>query len=144
MLYILRLTSGDCVIALAPDERSARETATKLNPDEEAEVVSVRRLTSFAVQFSPTEEGSLAVAQWDDATLDGILAHEYPLLNEACRRANAEPFLPTPNPKEQALSQLKAAHERNTEIIRQGLRKERQRATQEDLATKSKAATARR
>ncbi|MGA7947702.1 MAG: hypothetical protein WB991_21770 [Candidatus Sulfotelmatobacter sp.] len=44
MLYILRLTNGDCVITLAADERSAHETAKKLSQDEAADVATVRRL----------------------------------------------------------------------------------------------------
>jgi hypothetical protein len=146
MMFILRLTNGDCVVTMAADERSARETARRLNrsEDDAAEVASVRRLDSFAVQFSPTEDGSLAVAHWYDATLDSILASEYPVLNEAYRRANAEPFLPTANPQEPALSQLKTAHNQNTEIIREGLRLERQRFSQAEVSTRSKTATGRR
>ncbi len=142
MLFILRLTNGDCIVATAADEPCARETAAKLNQDEAAAVASVRRLDTFAIRFSPTEEGSLDVAQWEDATLDSILASEYPLLNEAYRRANAMPFLQTANPQEPIFSQLKAAHERNTEIIRHGLQLERQRLLQRE--GRSKAATARK
>jgi len=43
------------------------------------------------------------VAHWDDATLDDILESEYPQLNEAYRRANAEPFLKASDPKEPVL-----------------------------------------
>src|SRR5208282_4376175 len=144
MLYVLRLTNGDSVVVLAADERSARKIATTLNPDEAAEVDSVRRLDSFALQLSPNEEGTLEVAHWHDATLDNILVNEYPLLNDAYRRANAEPFLQAPNPHDPPLSQLKAAHERNKDIIRQGLRLERQRSSHPEVSTKSKAATGRR
>ncbi len=142
MLFILRLTTGDCVVATAADEPGARETAANLIQGDAAEVASIRRLESFAVRFSPTEEGSLDVAQWEDATLDGILASEYPILNEAYRRANAMPFLQTANPQEPVFSQLKAAHERNTEIIRQGLQRERQRFGETE--SRSKAATGRK
>jgi hypothetical protein len=103
MLYILRLTNGDCVITLAADERSAHETAKELSQDEAADVATVRRLDGFGVQFSPTEDGSLEVAHWDDATLDDILESEYPQLNEAYRRANAEPFLKASDQKEPVL-----------------------------------------
>jgi hypothetical protein len=144
MLYILRLTNGDCVIAMAADERSAREAAAKLSLDEAAQVATVRRLDAFGVQLYPTEDGSLEVGHWDDATLDGILAHEYPLLNQAYRRAIAEPFVETPSPQEPVLSLLRAAIERNTDIIRQGLRQELQRSIPAEVSTKSKAATARR
>jgi len=143
MLYILRLTNGDCVVAMATDDYSARQIALKLPLDEAAGVAMIRRLDRFAVQFSPTEDGSFEVSHWDDATLDGILANEYPLLNEACQRANAEPFLPARNPDESVVSQLQAAYERNTEIIRQGLRRELQRSSQPEVSMKSKAAQAR-
>ncbi len=145
MLYILRLTNGECIVVLADDEMSARAITARFTSNEGAAVASVRRLEGFAVQFSPTDEGSLAVSDWDDTTLDDILTCEYPLLNEAYRRANAEPFLQSPNRHEPIFSQLRAAHERNTEIIREGLRQERQRSGQGDVSTRSKAAaTARR
>ncbi len=141
MLYILRLTNGDCVAAMAADERSARETAMKLRLEESAEVATVRRLDRFAVQFSPTEDGSLEVAHWDDAVLDGILASEYPLLYEAYRRANAEPLFQASNPEEPILSDLEVAYERNTGIIRQGLRLEQRRFSSAGAGTKSNAAS---
>lgn len=125
MLYILRLASGNCAVIMAADKRSALEATKKLSQDEPAEVVTVRRLESFGVQFTPTEDGSLEVSHWDDATLDGILAREYPRLNEAYQRANAEPFLKAS--KGPVLSQLKLAHDHNTEIIREGLRLEREK-----------------
>jgi hypothetical protein len=131
MLYILRLTNGDCVVAMAADERSARETAKRLSQDATTDVATARRLDSFAVQFSPTEDGNLEVAHWDDATLDNILASEYPSLNEAYLRANAEPFLKASDFEEPILSHLRTEHERNTEIIRAGLRLELDRFRQE-------------
>jgi hypothetical protein len=144
MLYILRLTDGDCIVALASDEQSAGQAAAKLYPQHTQDIISVRPLDSFAVRFSPTEDGSLEVTHWDDATLDSILANEYPLLNEACQRANAEPFLPAANLAEPVLSQLKDAYERNTDIIREGLQQELQRYAQPDATVKTKAAATRR
>jgi len=141
MLYIVRLTNGDCVVAMAADEGGARHIASKLNLDEAAEVATIRQLDTLGIQFSPTEDGSLEVTHWDDATLDNILAHEYPLLNQACQRANAEPFLPASNPHDSAVSQLRAAYERNTDIIRQGLRQELQRSTRSQDSTKTNAAS---
>jgi hypothetical protein len=137
MLYIVRLTSGDCIITLAADERSAHEAAKKLRQDESAEVATVRRLDSLGIQFSPTEDGSLEVAHWDEITLDDILASEYPRLNEAYHRANAEPFLTTSDAREGALRRLKTAHDRNTEIIREGLRLERERLNQQPAASQT-------
>jgi hypothetical protein len=146
MLYILRLTNGDCVLALAADECSARQMAGKLSGEEGAEVTTVRTLDNFAVQLSPTEEGTLEVAHWDDAALDGILASEYPLLFEAYRRANAQPLLTAPSSEEKTMAHLEAAYEQNTEIIRQGLRSERQRYSHgvpQETSPKAKSARAR-
>jgi hypothetical protein len=146
MIYILRLTNGDCVVAMAADESDARRVAMRITTLEGVpEVASVRKLDAFGVRFSPTEDGSLQVTHWDDATLDSILANEYPLLNEACQRANAEPFLPAANLAEPVLSQLKDAYERNTDIIREGLQQELQRYAHPDAAAvKTKAAATRR
>jgi len=144
MLYVLRLTNGDCVVAMAADEYGARHIATKLNLDEIAEVATIRQLDTLGIQFSPSEDGSLEVTHWDDATLDSILANEYPLLNQACQRANAEPFLPAPNPDDSVVSQLKAAYERNKDIIRQGLRQELQRSGQAQAPTRTNAASNRK
>ncbi len=134
MLYILRLANGDCVIAMAADERSALETTKRLSQDASADVVAVRPLDGFAVQFSPTEDGSLEVAHWDDATLDNILANEYPCLNEAYRRANAEAFLKASDSEEAILSHLQSEYDRNTEIIRGGLRLELERFGQRQVS----------
>jgi len=142
MLYILRMTSGDCVVVLASDEQNARKAAAELNPDAGESVVSVRHLDSFRVQFSATEDGSLEVAQWDDGALDDILVNEYPLLYRAYCRANAAPFARTPESDEPILMHLKAEIERNTEIIRQGLRLEMQRFGQREVMPKPKTARA--
>jgi len=141
MLYILRLTDGDCIVALASDEQCAGEAAAKLQPQDTQDIISVRPLDSFAVRFSPTEDGGLEVAHWDDAALDGILSNEYPLLNQAYRRANAEPFTTVPESDEPIPAHLKTEFERNTDIIRQGLRRERQRFERHEVVPKSKAAS---
>jgi hypothetical protein len=127
MLFILRLTNGDCIVTAALDEQAARDSAMKLCREDAAEVVSVRPINRFAVQFSPTDEGSLELIRWEDATLDDILAGEYPLLEEAYRRANAEPFARLSDHDEPILAHLKTEYERNTKIIREGLRLERGR-----------------
>jgi hypothetical protein len=145
MIYILRLTNGDCVVAMAADECAARQVAMRITTlDETPEVATIRRLDGFGVRFAPTEDGGLQVAHWEDATLDSILSNEYPVLNEACQRANAEPFLPAANLAEPVLSQLEDAYERNTDIIRNGLQQELQRYAQSDAAIKTKAAATRR
>jgi hypothetical protein len=136
MLYVLRLTNGDCFVTLAADEQSARQIA-KLKLDPFIEVVTVRPLVSFAVQLAPTEDGSLEISQWDDATLDNVLASEYPLLHEAYLRANAQPFLESFDSEEPLFSQLHAANDRNTEIIREGLRREREKFSREEHPLKA-------
>jgi hypothetical protein len=87
------------------------------------------------------------LAQWDDASLDDILKNEYPQLQEAYRRANAEPLLKSSNPAGPGLSQLKAAYDRNRAIIREGLELERNKFSQDQktspVAQKIKTARAR-
>jgi hypothetical protein len=53
MLYILRLTDGDCVVTLADNEQGAREAAQKLTYYEATTVASIRSLENFAVRFVP-------------------------------------------------------------------------------------------
>ncbi len=130
MLFILRLTNGDCIVLLAPDEQTARSSASQLDILQGESVVSVRRLDGFEVRLSPTEDGSLEVASWNDAALDSILANEYPVLFDAYRRANAQPFA-RPNEQQPSLQHLKAEFERNKEIIRQALDQEIRRFASE-------------
>lgn len=140
MIFVVRLTNGDCVVAMAADERGARESALKLCLDDGVEVASIRPLDSFAVQFTPTEDGSFEATHWDDATLQNILAHEYPLLHEAYQQANAESLMPAAqNIDKSSLPQLRAAYQRNLEKIREGLGRELQRPV-ERLESQSKAA----
>jgi len=129
MLYVLRLSGGDCIVTAAEDERSALACTLKLADGET--VVSVRLLSSFAVRFSPTDSGSLEVSSWDDFSLDDILANEYPILNEAFRRANSVRFMPPLNSDEPLFAQLSAAHEQNTQIIAKGLKVELERLSSE-------------
>lgn len=143
MLYVLRLTNGDCVVTVSSDEFSARQAALKLGQDKSAQVASIRPLSGFAMRLSPTEDGSLEVECWDDDVLDDILTKEYPLLYEAYRRANAEPFMQASHTDEPILSHLKSAYEQNIRIIREGLQLERQRYSHEASAPRSKTVSAR-
>jgi hypothetical protein len=122
MLYIVRLTNGNCVILLAPDEQSARCAAKEMDD----EIASIRAIESFRVQLCPTEDGTLEILHWDDSVLDCILKSEYPLLHHAYREANARPF-EKPDADQPAILRLNAEFERNTEIMRQAVRLERQR-----------------
>jgi predicted secreted Zn-dependent protease len=139
MFYVARLTDGSCAIVMAADDSSARHSAAKFVRNAEAEVATVRALDHFAAQFFPTEDGGLEITNWDAATLESILANEYPCLKEACRSANAEPLLPARDTTQPALRQLQAAFERNSQIIRQGLQQELERS-KPAVPNKSKAA----
>jgi hypothetical protein len=140
MLYVLRLSSGDCVVAAAKDGKSARELADRIGLREGETITGIRPLPKFAVRLSPADNGSLEVNQWDDSTLDDILIHEYPILNEALRKANSVPFVSSPNREKPVLDQLKDAHQENAEIIRRGLRQEIERLTSEPTIHKHKTA----
>jgi hypothetical protein len=147
MLYILRLTDGNCLVVLAANEASARQIAGKVTLGSAADVVTVRRLQDFAVLLCPTEDGSLEVSQWDDTTLDKILATEYPSLNDAYRAANSQRF-EKPSGRASNLEALNTWHEKNLGGIRQGLeieRKKFQRKPEEvpRRAPKAKSARAR-
>ena len=127
MLFIMRLSKGDCIIAAAQDECRARDLAGGLLAQDGEAVVSVRKLPRYCVRMSPTEQGSLDVHCWDDASLDNILDQEYPALSDAFRTANSLPLLPAAKTAGPPLSQLKQAFEENTEMIRRGLRLEQNR-----------------
>jgi len=126
MLYVMRLMNGDSIIADARDEQSARDFVRTLEGEDAAATVSIRRLPRFAVRFSPNDRGTLEVNSWDDATLDDVLAQEYPVLNAALDEANKVPFVAAKTGKP-VMSQLREAHERNAQIIRKGLEEEQQR-----------------
>jgi hypothetical protein len=127
MLYVMRLTGGDCVIASACDEQSAHDIASSLAAEDGEIVVSIRELDRFGVRFSPNDQGNLEVHCWDDATLDNVLVNEYPVLNDAFHAANAVPLMPAIDEKTPLMMQLKQAYEQNAEIIRNGLRVEKER-----------------
>lgn len=111
MLYVLRLSTGDCVVTAAEDEHMARSLAGSLDLAHGEEIASVRPLSRFALRLSPTDAGSLDVNSWDDSTLDDMLAHEYPILNEALRSANSSRFIPRSASDKPVLDQLKQAYE---------------------------------
>ncbi|HEY3974345.1 MAG TPA: hypothetical protein VGM18_15170 [Candidatus Sulfotelmatobacter sp.] len=140
MLYVLRLTSGDCIVTAARNEVNAREQASSLGLEAGESVASARPMSRFALRLSPTDNGSLEVNSWDDSTLDDILMNEYPLLNKAFRTANSVRFMPSPNSQKPLLEQLRDAHEQNLEIIRKGLHQELERLVQESAVSARKAA----
>jgi hypothetical protein len=127
MVYVLRLANGDCIITSARDDREAREIARQIGREPGDEIVSTRRLPQFCVRLSPAESGSLDINSWEDATLDNLLANEYPVLNEALHTANRVKFMAAPESGRPLIAQLREAYEKNTEIIREGIREEQQR-----------------
>jgi hypothetical protein len=140
MLYVLRLSGGDCVVTAAEDAISARGMASSLGLESGETVVSVRPLDAFAVRLSPNLDGSLDVSSWDVSTINNLLAHEYPLLNAALREANSVRFMPPPEADRPVLDQLKEAYEQNSEIIRRGLQLELQRSKSETFVERRKTA----
>lgn len=125
MLFILRLTNGNCVILLAADEQNARQLLRKIDCGD-GEIVSVRALDRFGVHLSPTEDGSLEILSWEDSALDSILQNEYPFLQRAFHEANSRAFEQAAT-DEPSILRLNAEFERNTEIIRRAVRVERER-----------------
>src|SRR5215472_10562311 len=67
MLYVLRLSTGDLIVAAAENESRARALASTLELEDGEEVVSIRALPKFAARLSPTDSGSLEVHSWDDS-----------------------------------------------------------------------------
>jgi hypothetical protein len=127
MLYVLRLANGDSIVAMARNDGEARTLAGQLGRKAGEEVVSVRKLPQFCVRLAPADSGTLDVSCWDDATLDDLLNHEYPRLNDAIHSANRVRFLPSPDATRPLFDQLREAYEKNTDMIREGIRQERER-----------------
>jgi hypothetical protein len=127
MVYVLRLANGDCIVTAARDDREAREIARQIGREPGDEIVSTRRLPQFCVRLSPAESGSLDINAWEDATLDNLLANEYPVLNQAIHAANGAKFMAAPESGRPLIEQLREAYEKNTEIIREGIREEQHR-----------------
>ena len=130
MLYVLRLAKGDCILAGCPDQQSVCDLASRLTAEDGESVVSIREISRVGIRLSPNDEGSLEIHSWDDVTLDDVLVNEYPALNEAFHAANGVPLVPARS-DQPFLTQLKQAHEQNTEIIRKGLLEEQQRFSPE-------------
>ena len=128
MIYLLRLASGDCIVISARNEAEAREQSGLIREPQD-EVLSVREIPRLSLRFTPSDAGTLDLERWDDATLDDILQHEYPRLNEAIQNANRVKFLESPDPSRPIFEQFRAAYEKNTEVIREGIRQEQQGST---------------
>jgi|SRR5271166_163043 len=139
MLYVLRLSSGDCIVTSAADEVSARALNGTLKLEDGETIASARALSSFSVRFSPTDDASLEVNSWDDPGLNDILVNEYPLLNKAFHLANSVRFMPPPNSTKPLVEQLRDAHEQNSEILRKALRLELERLNSEQVLKQSTA-----
>jgi len=136
MVYVVRLASGDSIITFAGNEKDAHEAACRRGLEAGDEVISVRRLPQFCLRLTPADSGTLEIDSWDDATLDDILTHEYPQFDAAIRAANRVKFLPSPDPNRPIFEQLRQAYDKNTEIIREGIRQERPRERDSELDSK--------
>jgi hypothetical protein len=86
-IYVLRLRDGNCIFVSAETEDRARQAAKTLAGDE---IVSIRMMDSFAVQFSLTDEGDLQGTLLDNKTLSELYRHEYPMLSAARAQSYAE------------------------------------------------------
>ncbi len=137
MLYILRLSSGNCIVVIASNAQKARSSVRQLDSLHGESVVSIRRLEGFEIKLSPTAEGSLEIIGWNDTALDSILANEYPVLYDAYRRANAQPFAAAA-PGTPPLQHLRIEFQRNTEIIRAALGEEQRRLAKGRHVTKDR------
>jgi hypothetical protein len=86
-IYVLRLRDGNCIVVSADTEERARQGAKTLAGDE---IVSARRMDSFAVQFTLTDEGDLQGLLLDKPTVSELYQHEYPMLGAARAQSYAE------------------------------------------------------
>ncbi len=86
-IYVLRLRDGNCIFVSAETEPQARQAAKTLAGDE---IVSIRMMNSFAVQFSLTDQGDLCGTLLDKQTVSELYQHEYPMLSAARAQSYAE------------------------------------------------------
>jgi hypothetical protein len=129
-LYVARLTNGNSIIILAPDQPRARLRAQQLTINGEARIASLRELSSFAAYFALNDEGALETMLWDNPTVGEIYENEYPLLKAAFLRAHAEPLHPI-MARPGWEKNLQATDEKNAAIIREGVQQERERLNPE-------------
>ena len=87
MVYALRLRDGNCIIVNALTEGDARQSAQSLTA---SEVVTVRELQSFAVQFVLTNEGEFVGTLLEKKTIADLYDHEYPMLGVANTQSFAD------------------------------------------------------
>jgi hypothetical protein len=86
-VYALRLRDGNCIMVDAPTEGQARKSAESLGP---AEIVTVRELKAFIVQFVLTDEGEFLGTLREKTTVTDLHEHEYPLLGVANTQSYAD------------------------------------------------------
>ncbi len=92
-IFALRMRNGNCIVAAAENEASARERAKDIGSD--IEIASARELTSFVAQFTLTDEGELVSLLLDRRTLSDLHSHEYPMLY-AAHSHSYDDFGPSP------------------------------------------------
>jgi hypothetical protein len=92
-IFALRMRNGNCIVAAAQNEASARDRAKDIGSD--IEIASARELTSFVAQFTLTDEGELVSLLLDRQTLLDLHSHEYPMLY-AAHSHSYDDFGPSP------------------------------------------------
>jgi hypothetical protein len=92
-IFALRMRNGNCIVAAAQNEASARDRAKDIGSD--IEIASARELTSFVAQFTLTDEGELVSLLLDRQTLFDLHSHEYPMLY-AAHSHSYDDFGPSP------------------------------------------------
>ncbi len=86
-IYVLRLRDGNCIVVDAPNEDHARKSAEPLAA---GEVVTVRKLGAFVVQFVLNDNGELTATLLDKPTIADLHQHEYPMLGTANAQSYAD------------------------------------------------------
>lgn len=86
-IYVLRLRDGNCIVANAADEDHARKS---MKPLAASEVVTVRELDAFVVQFVLNDNGELSATLLDQETIADLHQHEYPMLKAANAQSYAD------------------------------------------------------
>jgi len=86
-VYALRLRDGNCIMVDAATEGQARKSARLLGTNE---IVTVRELKTFIVQFVLTDEGEFLGTLREKNTVADLHDHEYPFLGAANTQSYAD------------------------------------------------------
>jgi hypothetical protein len=80
-LYAMRMSDGNCLIVAAETKAEAENRAHAYQRG--GAIVSCREITTFAAEFTLSDEGELKAVLRDTATLAELHANEYPMLAAA-------------------------------------------------------------